>query len=127
MKSIVCASRNGKEIVRDPLNLAFSIEFRWQSGSVFNDKQVSGFCGALLTNLSAWLSGAWFEVGLIGGTFEKIAYLLPFAHAVDAARAAVAGDYASILPHLAWVVGYAVVILAIAVAVFRLKMRGDKA
>lgn len=26
-------------------------------GSVFNDKQVGGVCGALLTNLSAWLSG----------------------------------------------------------------------
>ena len=26
-------------------------------GSVFTDKQVGGICGALLTNLSAWLSG----------------------------------------------------------------------
>ena len=29
-------------------------------GSVFTDKQVGGICGALLTNLSAWLSGVWF-------------------------------------------------------------------
>ena len=42
-------------------------------GSVFNSKQVGGICGALLTNLSAWLSGIWFDVELVGGTFHKIA------------------------------------------------------
>jgi len=96
-------------------------------GSILNDKQVGGLCGALLTNLSAWLSGAWFDVRLVGGVFETIAYLLPFAHAVDAARAAVSGDYASIFPHLWWVIGYAVVILAIAIVVFKRKMNSDKA
>lgn len=96
-------------------------------GSILNDKQVGGLCGALLTNLSAWLSGAWFDVRLVGGTFETIAYLLPFAHAVDAARAAMSGDYASIFPHLWWVIGYAVVILAIAIVVFKRKMNSDKA
>lgn len=94
-------------------------------GSVFNDKQVGGVCGALLTNLSAWLSGTWFDVKLVGGWFEKIAYALPFAHAVDAARAAIAGDYGAILPHLWWVLGYAVVILAVAMLVFRHKMKSD--
>ena len=97
------------------------------AGSILNDKQVGGLCGALLTNLSAWLSGAWFDVRLVGGVFETIAYLLPFAHAVDAARAAVSGDYASIFPHLWWVIGYAVVILAIAIVVFKRKMNSDKA
>lgn len=97
------------------------------SGSIFNDKQVSSLCGALLTNLSAWLSGAWFDVGLFGETFKKIAYLLPFAHSVDAARAAIAGEYASILPHMAWVSGYAIAILAIAIFAFRKKMQSDKA
>lgn len=96
------------------------------AGSILNDKQVSGLCGALLTNLSAWLSGAWFDVSLVGGAFETIAYLLPFAHAVDAARAAISGDYAVILPHLLWVIGYTVVILAVAIVVFKKKMNSDK-
>lgn len=96
-------------------------------GSIFNDKQVSGICGALLTNLSAWLSGAWFELSLIGGVFESIAYLLPFAHAVDAARAAMSGDYGTIMPHLWWVIGYAIIALALAVVAFKGKMYGDKA
>lgn len=97
------------------------------AGSIFNDKQVGGICGALLTNLSAWLSGTWFDLNLIGGWFKKIAYALPFAHAVDAGRAAISGDYASILPHLWWVIGYAVVIMVIAIFAFRRKMNGETA
>jgi len=94
-------------------------------GSVFTDKQVGGICGALLTNLSAWLSGTWFDLDLVGGVFKKISYLLPFAHADDAGRAAVAGDFADIMPHLWWVIGYAVAVLAVAVIVFRRKMHRD--
>lgn len=97
------------------------------SGSVFNDKQVGGICGALLTNVSAWLSGTWFELDLVGGTFKTIAYLLPFAHAVDATRAALAGDYASIFPHLWWVIGYAVVIMIFAIIAFKRVMNSGKA
>jgi len=95
------------------------------TGSVLNDKQVGGICGALLTNVSAWLSGTWFDLGLVGGWFKSVAYALPFAHAVDATRAALAGDYTSIFPHLWWVIGYAAVILAIAVAAFSNKMKSD--
>ncbi|MGG4092168.1 ABC transporter permease [Paenibacillus lautus] len=95
------------------------------AGSIFNDKQVSGICGALLTNLSAWLSGTWFDLNLVGGWFKEIAYALPFVHAVDAGRAAISGDYASILPHLWWVIGYTVVIMVVAIFAFRKKMSGD--
>ena len=94
-------------------------------GSVFNDKQVGGICGALLTNLSAWLSGTWFDLNLVGGAFKSIAYALPFAHAVDAGRAAVTGDYATIMPHLWWVLGYALAILAVAIFAFKGKMQKD--
>jgi len=96
------------------------------AGTVFNDKQVGGICGALLTNVSAWLSGTWFNLNLVGGAFEVIAYALPFAHAVDAARAAISGDYASIFPHLWWVIGYTVPIMTIAIIVFKRKMNSDK-
>lgn len=96
-------------------------------GSALNDKQVGGICGALLTNVSAWLSGTWFDLDLVGGVFKKIAYALPFAHAVDAGKAAMSGEYAAIMPHLWWVIGYALVALAAAVVVFRAKMRRDNA
>ena len=92
-------------------------------GSVMNDKQVGGICGALLTNLSAWLSGIWFDLDLVGGAFKNVSYLLPFAHAVDMERAILAGNFVDILPHLWWVLGYAVVLLALAVLLFLQQMK----
>ena len=92
-------------------------------GSVLNDKQVGGICGALLTNLSAWLSGVWFDLDLVGGAFKKIAYALPFVHAVEMERAVLAGDFTGIFPHLWWVIGYATVLLVLAVLLFLRQMK----
>lgn len=105
----------------------FFIAIGLLAGSLLNDKQVGGICGALLTNLSAWLSGTWFDLSLVGGAFEAIAYALPFAHAVDAGKAALSGNYAGIFPHLWWVIGYAVITLAIAIFVFRRQMKKESA
>lgn len=92
-------------------------------GSILTDKQVGGICGALLTNLSAWLSGTWFDLELVGGTFKNIAYMLPFVHAVEMERAILAGNFADILPHLWWVLGYAVICLALAICLFLRQMK----
>ena len=92
-------------------------------GSVLTDKQAGGVCGALLTNVSAWLSGVWFDLDLVGGAFKKIAYALPFAHAVDMERALLLGDFAAALPHLWWVLGYAAVTLVLAVMLFLRQMK----
>ena len=94
-------------------------------GSVLNDKQVGGICGALLTNLSAWLSGIWFDLELVGGVFKKIAYALPFVHAVELERAVLAGDFSGIFPHLWWVLGYGGVILSAAVLMFLRQMNKE--
>lgn len=95
-------------------------------GTLLNDKMVGGVCGALLANLCGWLSGTWFDVSLVGGAFESVAKVLPFVHAVDAGRAALSGNYSAIMPELWWVIGYAVVLMTVAVAVFTLKMKRDK-
>ena len=92
-------------------------------GSLLNDKQAGGICGALLTNVSAWLSGIWFDIELMGGTFKKIAYLLPFVHAVDMERAILSSDFAGIFPHIWWVVGYSAVLLVMAITVFLRQMK----
>ena len=92
-------------------------------GSILNDKQVGGICGALLTNLSAWLSGTWFDLELVGGAFRKIAYALPFVHAVEMERAALSGDFSGIFPHLLWVLAYAVLSLCLAVLLFLRQMK----
>ena len=92
-------------------------------GSVLTDKQVGGICGALLTNLCAWLSGAWFDLDLVGGAFKKIAYALPFVHAVEMEKAALAADWSALVPHLLWVMGYGLVTLAAAIGLYLRQMR----
>ena len=92
-------------------------------GSILNEKQVGGISGALLTNLSAWLSGIWFDLNLMGRTFRKIAYALPFVHAVDMGRALLAGQYTSALPHLWWVLGYTAIIFTAAIFLFLRQMK----
>ena len=92
-------------------------------GSVFNVKQVGGICGALLTNLSAWLSGIWFDLDLVGEAFSKIANLLPFVHAVELERALLSGNFSEVLPHLYPVLGYAIVIMAGAILLFLRQMK----
>ena len=90
-------------------------------GSLLSERQVGGICGALLTNLSAWLSGAWFDLKLIGGGFEAFAYAMPFANAVDAARAALAGQPAGTALLVSCI--YAEGLCALAVVVFARRMR----
>lgn len=92
-------------------------------GSVLNDKQVGGICGALLTNLSAWLSGVWFDLDLVGGMFNKVACVLPFVHAVELQRAVLAGDFSEIFPHIWWVLGYAAALFIAAVWLFLRQMK----
>ena len=92
-------------------------------GSILSDKQVGGICGALLTNLSAWLSGTWFDLNLVGGAFKKIAYALPFVHAVEVERAVIAGDLAGVFPHLWWVLGSGIGVLVVAVFLFLRQMK----
>lgn len=92
-------------------------------GSLFSDKQVGGICGALLTNLSAWLSGAWFDLSLAGGAFKRAAELLPFMHATEISRCALAGDLEGIPRHLFPVLGYVAVISVSAAVIFNVKMK----
>lgn len=111
-------------IVLLPAALVF-IAFGLLCGSIFNDKQVGAVCGALLTNLSAWLSGTWFDVNLVGGAFKAIANALPFIHAVNVGRAALSGDYAAVFPELWWVIAYALGLTVLAIVVFTGKMNSD--
>lgn len=92
-------------------------------GSAMTEKQVGGICGALLTNLSAWLSGIWFDINMLGKVVKSFANALPFIHAVEMERAVVLGDFRAALPHLFWVLGYGIVIMAIAIFVFLRQMK----
>lgn len=112
-------------VVNIPIALVF-IALGLLCGTVLSEKAVGGICGALLTNLSAWFSNIWFDTALVGGWFEEIANALPFAHAVNAARYALNGEFESVMPDLLWVIGYAVVLLAVAIVIFTVKMKRNK-
>ena len=92
-------------------------------GSVLNVKQVGAVCGALFTNLTAWLSGTWFDLNLVGGAFRRIAHALPFVHAVELERAALRGSVSALAPHLFWVLGYAATATGLAVGLFLRQMK----
>lgn len=104
-----------------PVSLLF-IALGLLCGAALVSKQVGGICGALVTNLTAWLSGVWFDIELVSG-LKTIAEFLPFVHAVKLEQCLLNGDFASLLPHALWVAGYAIVLCAAATALFTKKMR----
>ena len=101
----------------------FNIALGLLCGSILGVKQVGGICGALLTNLSAWLSGVWFDLELVGGAFRKIAYGLPFVHAAELEKALFRGDLEGASAHLLPVVLYALLAAVIAVVCFLRQMK----
>ena len=101
----------------------FYISLGLLCGSCLNVKQVGGLCGALLTNVSAWLSGVWFDLALVGDGFQQAANLLPFTHAVQLQRAAIQGTLPENLHHLWPVLLYAAITTIGAVALFLKQMK----
>ena len=91
-------------------------------GTLFNDKQVGGVCGAVLTNVTGWLAGIWFDLSLVGGPFQAVAYALPFVHGADGGKAALAGDWAAAAGQTAIVLVWAAAVMTAAASLFRWKM-----
>ena len=103
----------------------FNISLGLLCGSVFSIKQVGGICGALLTNLSAWFSGVWFDLNLVGGTFRKIADLLPFVHGAELEKALFLGNFDTVASHLLPVILYTIGTTIIAVFLFLRQMKNQ--
>ena len=103
----------------------FNIALGLLCGSVLGVKQVGGICGALLTNLSAYLSGVWFDLELVGGFFQKVANVLPFFHGAEMEKALVRGDFAAAAGHILPVLLYSVLITVAAVLCFLRQMKNQ--
>ena len=101
----------------------FNIALGLLCGSVLGVKQVGGICGALLTNLSAWLSGVWFDLKLVGGLFEKIANVLPYVHAVEMEKALCGGSFEAAASHILPIILYSVFTTVVAVFCFLAQMK----
>lgn len=92
-------------------------------GSILEIKQVGGICGALLTNLSAWLSGIWFDVNHLGGFLKKIADILPFKHAVQMQISLINGNFKNVFSDYLVVAIYSIIIFVFAVFAFLRQMK----
>ena len=101
----------------------FNIALGLLCGSLLGVKQVGGICGALLTNLSAWLSGVWFDLKLVGGFFEKLANVLPFVHAAELEKALCNGNFELAASHLLPIFLYSVLTTMAAVLCFLGQMK----
>ena len=101
----------------------FNIALGLLCGSIFGVKQVGGLCGALLTNLSAWLSGVWFDLNLVGGFFEKFANALPFVHAAELEKALFSGNFELAATHILPILLYSVSVTVAAVFCFLGQMK----
>ncbi len=101
----------------------FNIALGLLCGSIFGVKQVGGICGALLTNLSAWLSEVWFDLKLAGGFFEKLAGALPFVHAVEMEKALFSGNFELAATHILPILLYSTFITAASVFCFLKQMK----
>ena len=101
----------------------FNIALGLLCGSIFGAKQVGGICGALLTNLSAWLSGIWFDLELVGGAFQRVANLLPFVHAVELEKALFGGNFEAAAAHILPIAIYSISRSAAAVLCFLTQMK----
>ena len=101
----------------------FNIALGLLCGSILGVKQVGGICGALLTNFCAWLSGVWFDLDLVGGSFKKIADVLPFVHAAEMEKALFNGNFEIASEHILPVILYSVFTTAVAVFCFLRQMK----
>ncbi len=103
--------------------VVFNIALGLLCGSLLGVKQVGGICGALLTNLSAWFSGVWFDLDLVGGAFRKIADVLPFVHAAELEKSLFSGNFSEAGDHLLPILLYAAITTVAAVRCFLRQMK----
>ena len=92
-------------------------------GSALNVKQVGGICGALITNLTGWFAGIWFDISTVGGAFEKIANALPFVHMVNLEKAILNGNCSDVSTDILWIVLYTVASIVISILLFLRQMK----
>ena len=81
--------------------------------------------GNIYIMVSAILGGAWMDLSILGKPINTIANILPFSHAIEASRSALAGKIQNIWFHLAIVCIYAIVFIIIAVISFNRMMKSD--
>jgi ABC-2 type transport system permease protein len=91
-------------------------------GTLLKSESQAPICWVFIVPI-AMISGAWFSVGGMPSAVKSVAGALPFIHAIDASRAVINGSSLSaVMPDIYWLVGWAVVLFAVGIVLFRRKM-----
>jgi len=91
-------------------------------GSLIKSESQAGVSWIFIVPM-AMISGAWFSVEGMPSAVKSVAGALPFLHAIDGSRAIINGSSLSaIMPDLYWLVGWAVVLFAAGIILFRRTM-----
>lgn len=92
-------------------------------GSLFTLNQISGI-GSLLITIVSLFSGAWMDLRMIGGIFESVGYVMPFAHSIDALKElSKGGTFNDIQSSFIWVFVYSFIFFVLAVYALKWKTR----
>jgi len=99
---------------------AIGIGMIW--GSLIKSESQAGVSWLFIIPISM-ISGAWFTVERMPSALKSLAGALPFSHAIDASRAILNGSsFSAIIPDLYWLIGWAVVLFAAGIMLFRRTM-----
>ncbi|MGB6874212.1 MAG: ABC transporter permease, partial [Dehalococcoidia bacterium] len=91
-------------------------------GSLIKSESQAGVSWIFIVPI-AMISGAWFSTEGMPSAVKSVAGALPFIHAIDGSRAVINGSSLSaIMPDLYWLVGWAVVLFAAGIVLFRRTM-----
>jgi len=91
-------------------------------GSLIKSESQAGVSWLFIVPM-AMISGAWFSVDLMPSAVRGVAGALPFIHAIDGSRAVINGaSLSAVMPDLYWLVGWAVILFAAGIMLFRRTM-----
>lgn len=93
-------------------------------GSITTEKSAAGV-SSIVVQLVAFTSGMYFSTEMVGDFFNKICNILPFARCVDITKGILNNNYQDMLPTIIILSIYTVIIVTIAVIIFKKKMISD--
>lgn len=83
------------------------------------EKQAGPLCSVFVT-ATTMFGGVFMPINQLG-TFGTVLQYLPFSHTVDIATGVINGNFASIYPHIFWIIAYTVLICFVTALIYKIK------
>ena len=106
-----------------PISVLF-IAFGILIGSVTTEKSASGV-SSIIVQLVTFTSGMYFDTSMIGNFFAKVCNILPFSRCVDITKGILNNNYQDILSTFIVLFIYTIIVVGLAILVFKRKMVSD--